>query len=443
MSTSDSVYDIIIIGCGPAGIAAGLELQKYASIPNFLILEARHRTGGRVYTDTHTFNSSEPVDLGARWIHHYRPQNPLAVYYTPSDKDQIHDHHPYGINNAIFDIDGTPLSESFIIEGKQITKVLCENVKQGLPEKHDVSIYDGIREKHEKIQNDQMRRLVDMNLGFIEQFEASNLDQISAKSYSTLEVESEISDLALHTGFGHFIQQIVARHPLPIQLNTIVTNIDIPNDKNAPTCITTKDNRHYLTKYVLITIPLGCLKAGSVKFTPSLPDWKQNAIDQMGFGLFNKIFMQFPSTFWDEKLDNIWVLSNGFRFFICHPHDHMLTSVVCGDFARKLEQQTDEEIIEQIVQCLKPIYPQIPKPTKWLITRWGSDQFVYGAYSNYKVGSTYETSRELARECYDDRVYWAGEHTNGGDNIGCVDSAFESSQREIKRVYNKLNQISN
>ncbi|CAF4806835.1 unnamed protein product [Rotaria magnacalcarata] len=335
------------------------------------------------------------------------------------------------------------MSESFIIEGKQITKVLCENVKQGLPEKDDVSIYDGIREKHEKIQNDQMRRLVDMNLGFIEQFEASNLDQISAKSYSTLEVESEISDLALHTGFGHFIQQIVARHPLPIQLNTIVTNIDIPNDKNAPICITTKDNRHYLTKYVLITIPLGCLKAGSVKFTPSLPDWKQNAIDQMGFGLFNKIFMQFPSTFWDEKLDNIWVLSNGFRFFICHPHDHMLTSVVCGDFARKLEQQTDEEIIEQIVQCLKPIYPQIPKPTKWLITRWGSDQFVYGAYSNYKVGSTYETSRELARECYDDRVYWAGEHTNGGDNIGCVDSAFESSQREIKRVYNKLNQISN
>ncbi|CAF4741487.1 unnamed protein product, partial [Rotaria magnacalcarata] len=80
--------------------------------------------------------------------HHYRPQNPLAVYYTPSDKDQIHDHHPYGINNAIFDIDGTPLSESFIIEGKQITKVLCENVKQGLPEKDDVSIYDGIREKH-------------------------------------------------------------------------------------------------------------------------------------------------------------------------------------------------------------------------------------------------------------------------------------------------------
>ncbi|CAF3064618.1 unnamed protein product [Rotaria sp. Silwood2] len=76
MTTSNSSYDLIIIDCGPAGIAAALELQKYQSIPNFLIVEARNRVGGRTYTDTHTFDSNQPVDLGARWIHH-----------IPSDKD--------------------------------------------------------------------------------------------------------------------------------------------------------------------------------------------------------------------------------------------------------------------------------------------------------------------------------------------------------------------
>ncbi|CAF3720990.1 unnamed protein product [Rotaria socialis] len=422
MSTSDCLYDIMIIGCGPAGIAAGLELHKYPSIPKFLILEARDRTGGRTFTDIHIFN-----------------KNPLSVYYTPSDEDQIHDHFPYGTNSAFFDIDGTRLSESFIMEGIKIAEDLRENFGQGSTDKHDVSIYDGIRDKHEQIQDQQIRRFVDMYLGFIEQFEASNLNEISAKSFSAKELEADINDLALHTGYGSFLQQIVERNPLPTQLNSIVTNVNIPNDKNEPIRITTKDNRHYRTKYVLITIPLGCLKADTIKFTPSLPDWKQHAIDQMGFGLCNKIFMQFPSTFWDESLDNIFVASNDFRFFLCNPHDHMLTSLVCGNFARKLEQQTDEEIIEQIVQCLKPIYPQMPKPTNWLITRWGSDQFTYGAYSSFNVGATNETLRALATECYDDRVYWAGEHTNYDGRIGCVDSSFESSQRQTKRICNKLN----
>ncbi|CAF3230348.1 unnamed protein product [Rotaria socialis] len=439
MSTSDSVYDIIIIGCGPAGIAAGLELQKYSSIPNFSILEARDRVGGRAYTDTHTFNSSEPIDLGARWIHHYRPENPLAVHHTPSDKDQFFHHFFHGSNTAFYDIDGSLLSESLLHEAESFVDDLCENMKEYSLDNEDISILDIIRDKYEKIQDEQMRRLVEMNLAYIEHYEASNLDQLSVKSYLKSDGGINTCDLTLPIGLGTFMQQIVERNPLPIQLNTIVTNIDIPSDKNEPIRITTKDNRHYLTKYVLITIPLGCLKANSIQFTPPLPDWKQNAIDQMGLGLLNKIFIQYPSTFWDEKLDDLFIASNSFRFFVCHPHDHILVAFVCGRFARKLEQQTDEEIVEEIIQCLKPIYPQIPKPIKWLVTRWSCDPFAYGSYSNFKVGATHETSRELAKECYDNRIYWAGEHTNYGGTIGCVDSAFESGQSEAKRIYNKLN----
>ncbi len=73
----------------------------------------------------------------------------------------------------------------------------------------------------------------------------------------------------------------------------------------------------------------------------------------------------------------------------------------------------------------------MPKPTKWLVSRWGSDPFAYGSYSNFKVGASYETTEELARDCYDGRVYWAGEHANYGGTIGCVDSAFESGHREL------------
>jgi polyamine oxidase len=442
MTTLPTPYDLIIIGCGPAGIAAALELQKYQPTPNFLIVEARNRVGGRTYTDKHTFVANEPIDLGARWIHHYRPENPLFPHHTPSDKDQIEYTFFDGPKTAFFDMDGTPLPDSLLAEAEKLAEEFCANIKQYSPDKEDISMFDVIRDKYESIQDQQMRRLVNMNLSFIEHYEASNLHDLSAKSYLKSDFDLEPCDLTLPIGLGSFIEQIVERNHPPIQLNTIVTNIHIPTDKNYPICITTQDNHHYLCKYVLITVPLGCLKARSIQFSPSLPDWKQNAIDKMGFGLLNKIFVQFPSTFWDEKLESIFIASNRFRLFLCLPKDHMLVLFVAGDLAREVEQQTDEDTIEQIVQCLQPIYPQMPKPIKWLVSRWGCDPFAYGSYANFKVGATYETSKELARDCYDGRVYWAGEHANYGGTIGCVDSAFESGHREAKRIYGKVTAVS-
>ena len=438
MTTPTTPYDVIIVGCGPAGIAAALEFQKYKPIPSFLILEARNRVGGRTYTDKHTFVANEPIDLGARWIHHYRPENPLSLHYTPSDKDCIDNDFFETAATAFFDIDGTPLSASTLAEAKNITEGFSTNIKEYPSEKEDISILDVIRDKYEKIQDEQMRRIVDMNLAYIEHYEATNLHQLSTKSYLKSDYDVETCDLTLAIGLGSFIEQIAERNHLSVQLNTVVTSINIPTDKNDPIRITTEDNRHYLCKYVLITIPLGCLKARSIQFTPQLPEWKQNAIDKMGFGLLNKIYVQFPSTFWDEKLDSIFIASNRFRFFLCFPQDHLLGLYVAGDLAYELEQQTDEEIIEQILQPLKPIYPQMPKPTKWLVSRWGCDPFAYGSYSNFKVGASYEMTKELARDCYDGRVYWAGEHANYGGTIGCVDSAFESGHREAKRIYEKL-----
>lgn len=40
---------------------------------------------------------------------------------------------------------------------------------------------------------------------------------------------------------------------------------------------------------VVITTPLGVLKADTIDFDPPLPHWKQGAIDRMGFGLLNKV----------------------------------------------------------------------------------------------------------------------------------------------------------
>ena len=44
---------------------------------------------------------------------------------------------------------------------------------------------------------------------------------------------------------------------------------------------------------VIISVPLGVLKSGNITFQPSLPEWKQQAINNLGFGLLNKVGVQY------------------------------------------------------------------------------------------------------------------------------------------------------
>ncbi|CAF4678150.1 unnamed protein product, partial [Rotaria magnacalcarata] len=78
-----------------------------------------------------------------------------------------------------YDIDGSLLSETLLNEAEKFVDDLCENMKEYSLDNEDISMLDIIRDKYEKIQDEQMRRLVEMNLAYIEHYEASNLDQLS------------------------------------------------------------------------------------------------------------------------------------------------------------------------------------------------------------------------------------------------------------------------
>ncbi len=43
---------------------------------------------------------------------------------------------------------------------------------------------------------------------------------------------------------------------------------------------------------VLVTVPLGVLKEGQIKFLPPLPQRKLDSIQRMGFGILNKVCSQ-------------------------------------------------------------------------------------------------------------------------------------------------------
>jgi monoamine oxidase len=438
MTSEGDLFDVVIIGCGPAGIAAAIDFQKKATL-KFILLEARNRVGGRVITDRTTFGINAPVDLGAQWLHHYRPENPLHQYQQLSE--DVHVNHHFILRSPatpFFDVDGTRISTDKIDKAEEIFNLLCAKIKESSLSM-DKSMFEVIKNEYDDYKNDsQIKGLIDLFFGVIEQYEASNIDQLSAKSFLTSDNSLPEYNLAMPNGFGTFIEQIVQQHKLPVELNSIVTRIDA-SSSDSIVRIFTEDGRIFSCKYVLVTIPLGCLKDHSIEFQPSLPDWKQNAIDMMGVGLSDKIFLQFPFVFWDPTWSSIFCTSPRFRFILCRPDVRLILIKLAARVAIEIEDKNEQETIDEVMSLLKAIFPDkdVPDPTRFLITKWNQDRFAKGSYSNFAVGADNQTLMDLARECHE-RIYWAGEHTNYNGTIGCVDSAFESGQREAKRLVQKL-----
>jgi monoamine oxidase len=435
-----TVYDVIIVGCGPAGIAAAIDFQRTSNV-NYVILEARDRIGGRAVTDTSTFGAHIPVDLGAQWIHHYRPENPLYDYEQADDKHERNYRFIFSTNTtSIFDIDGQPFTNESIEQAERIVDELCQDIRTLSHQATDRSMFDMIETTLIKYgtTHPKMKRLIELYFSFIEQYEAANLDQLSAKSYLKSDDNMMENNLALPDGFGTFVKAMTGRYKLPIELNSIVTCVDASNSDGIVR-LTTADRRTLLCKYVLVTVPLGCLKKSTIEFLPCLPTWKQDAIDRMGFGLSNKIFLQFPRIFWNRQWSMFFTASTRYRTILCHADVGMLLVMVCARVAYELEDMSDADVVDDIMLMLRTIFSNedVPQPQRYLITRWNSDRFACGSYASFSVGTNNQTLIDLARDCHE-RIYWAGEHTNYDGTIGCVDSAFESGQREAKRLVERL-----
>jgi monoamine oxidase len=72
---------VVIIGAGAAGLGAArwLSDNDLSGDLEVVVLEASHRIGGRVYTNT---EFGVPVDLGASWLHDHEEGNPISIMAT-------------------------------------------------------------------------------------------------------------------------------------------------------------------------------------------------------------------------------------------------------------------------------------------------------------------------------------------------------------------------
>ena len=254
-------------------------------------------------------------------------------------------------------------------------------------------------------------------------------------------------------GYGN----IAARYAQPfrnyIKLNSKVTDIDSTEEDGIPVVRyvdANGDNQAVKANTVLVTVSLGVLKAGTINFNPHLPAWKQNSIDNMGFGLVNKCMMS-----WNNRDDYVWQRDK-FWFMLITPEDETsgqwttfsnpsnlkgvpsLTAWIGGEEAVEAEKQTDDEILETVMGNLGAMFPGIRRPDNVIISRWGQDENVRGAYSFPAAGRDHgDDANNLQSRV--DRVYFAGEANGSG--WGTTMGAWTTGQSAAEDMAERLENV--
>lgn len=393
---------VIVIGAGIAGLTAA-NLLRTAGVDVF-VLEARDRVGGRIQT---TEIAGSPVDLGASWIHTPRG-NPLTALM-----DEL------GVATV-------PLSPDSPVRAfdESAGDVLTPDVKRGL-----YRAYEGFDDASTRL----IRRLgpdASLQEG-IERFAPGPGNRLVrtylALSVATLDYALSAPDLALASqglyheslsgpdlipvgGYGQLIEALA--EPLDIRTGHVVEAISVESDGVEVQA----SGENFQARSVVVTLPLGVLKAGTVDFSPPLPESKQSAIDRLRMGNLEKVVLAYADGWWRDGPDRLNLLeissAEAYPSFVdLGPPGATLMCLYGGRFAEQHSRDSQEEKVRMITEVLGRITGmQPPPPLDVRATDWTNDPFSLGSYSNLTPGAGESDLRTLAEPIWD-RLVFAGEAT--------------------------------
>ncbi|KAK7321791.1 hypothetical protein VNO77_32735 [Canavalia gladiata] len=483
---------VIVIGAGPAGLTAARHLQRQGFLVT--VLEARSRIGGRVFTDHSSL--SVPVDLGASIITgveadvatERRPDPsslicaqlgleltvlnsdcPLYDIVTglkvPADMDEALEAE---YNSLIDDMvlvvaqkgeqamrmsleDG--LEYALKIRRKARSESSEETEQKNSADSPSDSKKDSTVEQKfdEEILSPPERRVMDWHFAHLEYGCAAPLTEVSLPYWNQDDVYGGFggAHCMIKGGYSAVVESL--GDGLVIHLNHVVANVTYgikePGQSNKVK-VSTSNGNEFFGDAVLVTVPLGCLKAETIQFSPPLPQWKCSSVQRLGFGVLNKVILEFPSVFWDDAVDYFGATAEergkrGHCFMFWNVKKTVgapvLIALVVGKAAIDGQSLSSSDHVNHALKVLRKLFGEasVPDPVGYVVTDWGRDPFCYGAYSYVAVGASGEDYDILGRPV-DNCLFFAGEATckEHPDTVG---GAMMSGLREAVRIIDILN----
>jgi monoamine oxidase len=417
---------VVVIGAGLAGLAAARELRRGGC--HVVILEARHRIGGRIWTSNQW--PDMPLDMGATWIHGVEG-NPITGLAEAIKARRLVTRYDRSITYAT---GGQALNDAEEGELERITKRIFGRLRKAQGKDPDRSIRAAVAPLlNEFDASPEKVRLMRYILNSaIEQEYAGSLDRLSTHWYDSTE-EFDGDDALFAQGF-----QVITNYLAEgIRMELAQEAKEIHWDVSEARVVT--QSSEYSADHVVVTLPLGVLQSGRVRFVPELPAKKRQAIAALGMGVLNKCYLRFEEAFWPDDVDWLgyisarpgeWTEWVSFQRAAGMP---VLLGFNAGDRGREIEAWSDERTVDDAMETLKTIFGQnIPRPIDHQITRWASDPFALGSYSYHALGST-PTMRNALASPLRQRLYFAGEATHK-EYYGTAHGAYLSGVRAARDI---------
>src|SRR5579863_1086571 len=436
---------VVIVGAGVAGLSAAIKLAGAGLA--VVVLEARERIGGRVYT-RHVPGCDAPIEFGAEFIHGLPPE--ILKPLRESGK-------------TILEVDG----DNWCISAKGLTPCdLFSDVDAILRQMDDSSPDESFLAFLERCcpnpENDPRKAEIRRRaISYISGFNAADPALVGVHwLVQEMRAEEKIEgDRAFRPGNGYddlleIFRQQIRKLNVQVQTNTVVETI---RWKKSFAEIQSRNKEGTTTQSasaVLITIPLGVLKApaggpGAIQFEPALPSEKIRALDKLEMGEVIRIVLHFRERFWESiqpsanrTLANMSFLLSQDQWFptwwTSMPEKHSVITGWAPFLAgRRLTGQAPSVVSERAIETLSRLLNVNADTVENLLLGsyfhdWQSDPFSRGAYSYAKVGS--DGAQDILGAPLDNTLFLAGEATDTSGNNGTVHGAIASGHRAAEEI---------
>jgi monoamine oxidase len=408
---------VIVIGAGVAGLTAAQILHK--SGLEVQILEATERVGGRIST-LYGFAES-PIELGAEFIHGkktiwYDLIRQLK-YSVVSYSDELDEY--YFLDNQL-------VKESDLEDDEEFQRALelMDEMYEYTGEAISVQEFiaqTGLRPGIQAL----LEAWISTEYGTDTQHISLNSLIKAAEKWS-----SGYETMVLETDSCLQVLEETFKETLPlIQYQKPIQKIDYSGNTVQ---LITENNEVFVADKVLVTAPLGVLKADLIEFIPPLPPEKQAAIAQIGIDAGMKVILKFKERFWDEYLGEVYGGEIAQDYYTSAKTDEpILTAYIMGARARHLHQNPHhipELLLEELCTIFGNRMPNFHFESCYVID-WYSEPYVRGAYSY--PSPEVEPMREVLAQSLAHKVYFAGEATNTQGHPATVQGAIESAYMAV------------